>query len=272
MIWTIMVRASIVAAVLLASGSFLSAKDHPDAQPLLDSALQQAQLFERVASPFSLEVDFTAQFAHPMQGHLTLRWESKDHWWTNVTMNGFDLTQIRNGEWEYTLRNYPYTPMQVQDLFGLLHIGTELAEVAPRKVSNRKKHDTQMTCLEVQPKKSNGSSGEFCVDPTSHELLSENWLVPLNEHRETVYSDHFDFNGQRYPRELDLSVNGAKAISAKVTDLRLAAFDQALLSQPAGAIVRRRCPGMKPPIPLPPAAQAIRSIGSQAGPDSGISP
>jgi hypothetical protein len=70
----------VLAAILIAAGLPLMAKDNPAAQQSLDTARKPADLFQGTADPFELEFDFTTQTSGPIHGHLSLKWQSKDHW------------------------------------------------------------------------------------------------------------------------------------------------------------------------------------------------
>src|SRR5579863_4193886 len=129
----IMKRLLLAAAILFSNACPLMAKDPSAVQQLLDSARTPADLFQGNAHPFDLEVDFTDQFKTPVQGHFSLKWGSKDQWWNKVDVGGFDQITIRNGEMEYTSRNFPYTPQEVFQLFYLLQIETRSFDFIPLK-------------------------------------------------------------------------------------------------------------------------------------------
>jgi TonB family protein len=98
--------------------------------------------------------------------------------------------------------------------------------------------------------KFHGKPHEVCINSASHDILSDEWKEPPDEQRSEEYTDYFDFGGHRYPRKLELLVNGAKVISASVGMLTKTTFDEALLVPPKGAIERRQCADMKHPVPI----------------------
>ena len=80
--------------------------------------------------------------------------------------------------------------------------------------------------------------------------MSDEWQEPPDERRREQYTDYFDFAGHRYPRKLQLLINGTRVISANVQNLTMAPFDQTLLVAPKGAIERRQCADMKHAVPV----------------------
>jgi hypothetical protein len=250
MMLAIMNRRCLVVAILAAASVRLYAKENPAAQQLLDSARKQESMFQEVNEPFRAEFALTAQLSVPAQGRLTLKWESKDHWWTKLVLASYEQITIRNGEWEYTIRNLPFTPRQIQDLFALLGLGTNPAALTAKEERSRKKKGGEILCVQGRPERIKSDLHNLCVDAATHELLSDDWQAGLNERRKAEFSGLVDFDGQKFPQKVDLLINGKRAMSADLETIAAAAFDPALLVPPKNAIARRKCPGMKPPQPI----------------------
>ncbi|MBV9572420.1 MAG: energy transducer TonB [Acidobacteriales bacterium] len=259
-------KALVLTAFLLAASSLLAGSGNPDAQQLLIAAKQQASLFQD-HSPLQLDVDFVAQVNVPEPGHLTLKWESTERWWRRIVMANFEQIEVHNGDRLYTSRNAGFTPLRLRELISLL----QFSEVSERQISKKQRQRVEggvgLTCLQVQPQES-GEHHEVCLNSATHEIVSDEWQRSPDEKRREQYSDYFDFRGHRYPRSLQLLVNGSKVITANVTNLASADFDQALLVPPKGAIERRRCKDMKRAAPIrtpdplyPKSASQNRSIG-----------
>jgi TonB family protein len=104
--------------------------------------------------------------------------------------------------------------------------------------------------MEVQGAGRGNSKHEVCLDAHSHEILSDVWEDFPDDHRRAEYSDYFEFRGHRYPRKINLFVNGSKVIEAQVASLVTAPLDEKLLVPSAGAIERRQCEGMKHAVPV----------------------
>ena len=231
------------------------AADHEAEQQMLDSARRPADLFQGQGDPFAMEVDFTTQFKAPIQGHFSIKWGSKDHWWSKVEVGGFEQTTIKNGEMEYTSRNFPYTPSEVSSLFRLINFEGNTEELVAQKQKDRTENGIASVCVQAERK---GyvmrEIDETCLDAATHDLLSEEWQVQDQKKREQ-FADYVEFNGRRYPRKLQRLVNGSVIASASVISLQPAAFDLSLLTPPKGSIERRHCSGMVPPVnisrPLP---------------------
>jgi hypothetical protein len=64
------------------------------------------------------------------------------------------------------------------------------------------------------------------------------------------FSGYTDFEGLRFPRHLELHVNGSRVLSAEITSLAQTDFDEKLLTPPHGSIERRDCENIKPAVPI----------------------
>jgi TonB family protein len=241
-------RLLLVAAILLVGACPSFASDHAADQQVLDSARNPGDLFQSNANPFDLEVDFTVQSRGSMPGHFSVKWQSKDHWWSKVAVGGFEQTTIRNGEMEYTARNFAFTPEVVQKLFRLLGFDVNSAGYTATGQKDRTLDGIPATCVEAQNAEFKLNKRDFCMDRTSHELLREDWEAGAAEKDIERFFDYTAFDGTAYPAKFQLVKNGEESISASVAALNDAVFDPALLVPPKGAIERRKCPGMKAPL------------------------
>ena len=107
-----------------------------------------------------------------------------------------------------------------------------------------------MTCMRVKSEAGRDDSREICIETASRDIVTVDWREPPDELRREQFADYFEFDAHRYPRKLDLVVNGSKAITAHVDELTIAALDERLLLPPKGAVERRQCAGMKHAIPV----------------------
>lgn len=119
-----------------------------------------------------------------------------------------------------------------------------------KKPKQRVENGNDITCMQVIGDEDRNQPREFCIDTASHDILSVDWKEPPDELRREQFADYFEFDAHRYPRKLDLVVNGSKAITAQVDELTIATLDRQLLVPPKGAIERRQCAGMKHAIPV----------------------
>ena len=241
-----MKRLFFTAVVFLACASPLIANDHAADQQLLDSAHKPADLFQSDAKPFDLEIDFTVQFIGPATGHLSMKWQSKDHWWRKVEVGGFEQTTIDNGEMVYTTRNFPYTPLEVQNLFNLLSLSNSPIQLIAEKQKDRTEKGVALTCVQAEQNDHARESHDLCLNEKSHDLLNDEWQDSQDMKTRQVFADYVDFDGTRYPMKLQLFEGNKEVASASVKRLQAAAFDTALLVPAKDAIERRECPGMKP--------------------------
>jgi TonB family protein len=186
----------------------------------------------------------------PAKGHLTLKWETDDRWWRRIVMGDFEQIDIRNGDKLYTSRNAPFTPVRIKELVHLLQFAERSEGLQVKKQKQRVERGVEMTCLQVVGGIVRGEPHEVCVDPASHEILSNEWKEPPDERRREQYGEYFEFRAHRYPRKLGLFVNGINAITAHVASLTTANLDQNMLIAPRGAIERRQCADMKHAVPI----------------------
>jgi hypothetical protein len=245
-----MIRPFLTVVILVASTALASAKDNPAAQQQLDNARRTSDLFTNATEPFELRLDFTTELGSPMQGKFVVKWKSKDHWWGKVILGPFQQITVRNGEEEYTLRNAQFTPIAVKDLFVLLRLFSLPFEFEAKKLINKTENGVPITCIQAQRADRKSETNEFCLDPASRDVVSQEWWDSDDIRHKRQYSDFEDFEGVRYPRQLKFFDKQLPAISAGITKLEAAPFEPALLAPPPGSIERRHCIGMKHPIPL----------------------
>jgi len=237
------------AIVLFCSGlPLLLASTNPASQQLLITAKQQASLFHNQSSPFQLDVGFVTQMNVPTQGHLSLKWNKENQWWRKIVMGGFEQVEVRNGDKLYISRNIDFSPTRIGELISLLAFAEGSEGLLVKNQKQRVESGVEMVCLRIEGE-SRGRNHDVCVNSV-HEILSDEWQEPPDEKRREQYSDYFTFEGHRYPRKLQLFINGIQVITATVDDLTSAAFDESLLVPPTGAIERRKCTDMKHAIPV----------------------
>ena len=165
-------------------------------------------------------------------------------------MGGFEQISIQDGDRLYTSRNAGFTPIRIRELTGLIHFAGGPEGLAAKKLKQRVENGISMNCLQVIHQNFKGEPHEVCVNATSHDILSEEWHEKPDELRREQFMDYSDFGGHRYPRELQLQVNGSRAITVTITSLTTATFDEGLLTPPKGAIERRQCADLKHAVPV----------------------
>ena len=118
-------------------------------------------------------------------------------------------------------------------------------------MKNHLEQGVQSSCFEVRLESGRGQrTHEICVNPTSREILTDDWDEPPDQHGRHEFSDYAEFRGHRSPRQMKLFVNGSKVVDLHVLTLETAALDDSLLTAPFGAIERRMCAGIKHPVPV----------------------
>jgi TonB family protein len=246
-----MKTAILIAVFLFSPSQLFPLSENQAGQQVLIAAKQQSDLFQHDSGPFQLEVDFVVQIRVPTPGHLTFKWEADDRWWRRIVAGNFEQIDMRNGDKLYTTRNAPFTPLRILELMSLLQFAHS-KDLLVKKEKKRIEQGLAMSCFEVKRESSTRGepSHQDCVNSTSHELLSDEWEGAPDDRRRQQYAEYFDFRALRYPRTLELFVNGSKEITAHVAGLTAANLDPALLVPRAGAMERRQCADMKRAVPV----------------------
>jgi TonB family protein len=246
-------RIALTNLFFLAATCLCLGRTDPGTQQSLAAAEQQADIFSDDAGPWQMEVDFIAQVREPLNGHLTLKWAATDRWWRKITLAEFQETDIRTGDKLYISRNLGYTPLRVKDLLSLIQFSNKPGPWQVKKEKQRTEDGIQMTCIQArsaQPKTHPEETHELCLDAASHDLLSDEWKDNPDHMFRRDYGQESGFRGHRFPRSLVWFDNGSKVLSANVVTLETAPLDPALLVPPQGAIERRQCDDLKPPVPI----------------------
>ena len=241
-----MKRLVFTAAILVAAACPLLAADHLAEQQLLDSARNPLDLFQSATNPLHIEIDFTVESSGPMPGHLSVKFQSADHWWSKIEVGGFEQTTIQVGEEQYTVRNFPFTPTMVREVFRLLQFNVDADLYNATRLKNRIEDGVSVSCIGAEIVGSKGNR-EICLDTASHEVQSVGWQAGPDEQDIETFRGYSDTAGTPYPKKFELQKNGKQTISASVATLETASFDPALLIPPKGAIERRKCAGITPP-------------------------
>lgn len=257
-------------AILVFNFASAVADPNPDAQQVLTLAERQASLFENAKSPFVLESDFTAQINVPENGHMTLKWDSKDRWWRKIVLGGFQQIDVHDGEKRYTVRNLGFTPLRVRELITLTQFAEDPDALIVKKQRQHREGGNELTCVQYERERFKREQHTVCIDPSSHDIVSDDWHEPPDEKRRKLFSDYADIEGLRYPRKLRLQVNGSVAITASITSLAAKEFDETLLTPPQGAIERRDCKGLKQVVPIKTPEPNIDGHGTLMG-DTAVS-
>jgi TonB family protein len=245
-----MKKAFLLIPLLLHPSNLILGKSDPAAQEMLTVAGKQANVFDEGVAPFQMDVDFVAQIEIPVQGHMTLKWGSKDRWWRKIVLGNFEEIDVRSGDRLYISRNGGFTPLRVGELLGLIHFADSYKDFHVKSQKQRSENGIQMSCLQVEGENVPGKSNEVCLNSSSREILLDKWNEPPDEHRLERFSEYFNFLEQRYPRKLDLLVDGIKAISAHVDGIASVTLEDISLIAPKGSIERRQCADMKRAVPI----------------------
>lgn len=245
-----LVRHLFAVMVFLVAACGLQAADESSARELLDSVWKQHAFLQAAPSPVALDANFIGQGNVPIDGRFQLRWQSKDHWWSRVDWGPFQQIRIRNGEQEYTLRNYDFTPFQVEELYVLFGVEEESVPTSVGPLIPRTEQEEQLLCFRDRLSGKGNRPHELCIDAALHDLMSESWSEQSDQTRSLQFSHYAEMGGLRYARELAMFFNSAKIVSAEVTRFEPIQFDDQLLKPPSGAFERRKCADMKGPVAI----------------------
>ena len=241
-----MKRLFLTAIFVAASSTAMFAAKDPQVEQLLSSAQTQADLFSGKGEPFQLGMDFVADpqtGVGPVAGHFDLKWEAKDRWWRQITLGGFKLTEIRNGKKLYTTRNAGFTPIAVREFFSLLdfaQMDQHRSQLLVKDQKRCKKNGVKAYCIKGElVNGDNNERHDVVVSANSH-ILSDDWQSAPDQRRTEEFTNWVALDKYRYyPSKLQLTVNGDKIISASVTNLTTAPFDETLLIPPQGAVASK---------------------------------
>lgn len=237
---------------LLVTSPGLASVDPADEQ-LLKTAADLVDIRAANAHPFQLDIDFTAQFDVLRDGHLTLKWVSKDTWSQLITIGDFHLLEIRKGENRYLLRNSSFTPLAVTALLDLSKVlSTDLDDWNLKKVKRKGINGRECACFELRFKTGN-ETREVCVDRTTSEVLSDETNLQnyaFASRTRKTFGNYQAFGGYRYPQQFKLEKDGATSIDAKVVSLKESSFPDSTFVSPPGAILRRECEQLKNPVAI----------------------
>jgi len=153
-------------------------------------------------------------------------------------MGEYQQITVHNGETVSTVRNLRYTPLRVRELITLIQFAEDPSGLIAKKQKERRKYGADLACVRYEKEHFKSEPHDVCIEPSSHDILSDDWQEPPDEKRQKQFSDYVDFEGLRFPRQLRLQVNGSVVLSANVTSLVSQEFDESLLVAPKGANVR----------------------------------
>jgi hypothetical protein len=233
---------------VFAAGSLLTwSQEDQTPSKLLTAAREQSDIFNRAQHPFLLEADLTVQLAVPVQGHLTIHWQSKNHWRRELEFGAYKESVVRVGEWEYTLRNVGFAPLRASQVVELLKFARQNAQIVAKSEKTHKSNGVVLTCIDLE---STGTKGhyEMCADSATHEILSYNpWPYGLDGGR-AVFSNYAGIEEMQFPKHLELRMDKGSVVTVNITKLEDQALDANLLTPPPGATERRYCEVMTAPV------------------------
>jgi TonB family protein len=255
---------------LLITSPCIASVDPADEQ-LLKTAADLVNIRATNEKPFQLDIDFTAQFDVPRDGHLTLKWVSKDKWSKLITIKDFHLLEVRNGDTRYLLRNSSFTPLPISKLIDLTKIvSPDLDDWKIKKVKRKAINGIGTACLELRSKAEN-ETREICVDSTSFEVLSDETSVEdltFASRTRKTFEDYQAFGAHRYPHQFKVVKGGITRLDAKVISLKEMPFPDSTFLPPPGAVIRRECEHLINPVAIstvdpeyPPSARQNKTVG-----------
>ena len=214
---------------------------------LLAAVREQSDIFNHAPHPFLLQADLTAQLAAPVQGRLTIHWQSKNHWRRELELGLYKEIVVRVGEWEYAKRNMGFAPIRASDAVLLLEFAKPNDHIAAKSTKTHNSGGVALTCISLQSTVNN-ERYKMCVDPAAHEILTyDPWPYGLSGGA-AAFSGYVGIEEMQFPKHLELREAGQGAtVTVNVTKLEDQAFDANLLTPPPGATERRYCEVMSPP-------------------------
>lgn len=216
-------------------------------QGTLESAAKLSDITKGDHGPFEMEGDFTAQVNTSLTGHFVYRWKAKNEWWRKITMGGFEQIEVFKGDTRSIVRNMNFEPERVTELKDLLWNRQSYDDFYIRKQKNRKVHGVAVSCAQLEDRQGKGEVQEVCFNPVLNQIVSEGWKLSELAETKREYADFISFDGYQIASRLTLREGPGVMLSARITSLKAAEFDDALFAPPPGAIERRECEGIKAP-------------------------
>ncbi len=230
--------------LLIAFGSLAFAAKDPPAKQVITTAPKEADLLGERGEPFRLNVNFVADAqtgTGPVDGYFQLRWGDKNHWWRQIDLGAYRQTDIRVGEKLYTSRNTGYTPIAIREFLSLMdfaRVDRQRAKLIVTDKKRCKKNGVKAVCVKGDAESDENEHHEVALNATNGILLSDDWSSAPDHTRKEEFSNWVALDKYRYyPRKLQLTVNGDMIVSAIVTNLSIAPFDESLLIPPTDAVV-----------------------------------
>lgn len=242
-------RQTLVLTCLLCAASLAWAGNKPAAQQLLDTARRQSALFHGSRPPFALNADVLVQFDKPVSGHIEIRWLSEDRWWLKTAIGPYQETTVHDGENVHILRNLATTPQRIRELYSLLTAPESAGQFDAESMKERRQKRNKEICIRATSAAYPGQEKEIWVDSASNDILREEY-DSFGRRARNMYTDYAEFNGVRYPRKLERTIEDKPEILIETVSIEAREFDPILLSPPSGAIERRDCHGKTNPVPL----------------------
>jgi len=241
-------KSALLLVTVFAAGSLLAwSQEDQTPSKLLTAAREQSDIFNRAPHPFLLEADLTVQLAVTVQGHLTIHWQSKNHWRRELEFGAYKESVVRVGEWEYALRNVGFAPLRATQVVSLLEFAKQDAHIAARSEKTRKSNGVVLTCMGLESTISNRHY-EMCADSATHKILSYNpWPYGIDGGR-AEFSNYAGIEEMQFPKRLELRMGKGSVVTVNITKLEDHALDANLLTTPPGATERRYCDVMTAPV------------------------
>jgi hypothetical protein len=155
---------------------------------------------------------------------------------------------VLNGERRYILRNAPFEPQRVSDLKNLLNLSTHFPKSNASNEKKKKLNGVEVLCIQTKSRDTGTNWGDVCIDPRNMHVVSEisKGIGDVTLMKE--FSDYIPLAGHEFPTTFKTKENDRMVMDAHITSLHTSAFDDALLTPPPGAIERRECEGIIPPL------------------------
>ncbi len=253
-------------AVVFAAGSLLACgQGSQTPSALLAAARDQSDIFNQAARPFVFEADLTVQLAAPMHGHLTIHWQSRNHWRRELEFGPYKETVVRVGEWEYAQRNVGFAPFRATQAVHLLEFAKQDTHIPVKGAKTRNRDGLVLTCIGLETTGWNMHS-EMCTDSATHEIVSYNPWPYDGAGGSASFSSYTRIDEMKFPKHLELRVNNSPAVVVAVTKLEEQTFDTNLLTPPQGSTARRHCDDMTPAVLIqkPPDIGHLESLSGEA--------
>lgn len=237
-------------AVQVMLESFACASDkQSEGIGLIKHAIELTDL--RQSGPYRLRWNLTVvdEAIGKREGTDVVTFSSIERWRRDLHMTGYDEVAVFLGHNMYRTRSLAFTPPSLRaDTAGSLRNLPEMLSFKVLRVFNRKKHDVEARCVDLQRQTDLPVETTWCVDPNTGLPSAQ---LGANGSRRIEFSNYKPLGGKFVPGQVEAIVEGKQRVKATLEAIDSGLADPAHgFDPPVGATARPWCDDMVGPTPI----------------------